>query len=249
MRMIGLGLASMVAVVGCSDDGPTALPESQPVEDRNVEIARAELNPELEAYVTDRMSEGDEISNERRAALDEIADYVADRVDRGQPVRLVFICTHNSRRSHMAQLWAQVAAEVFDVTGVETFSGGTEATAFNSRAVAALIRAGFEIQPHTDGANPIYEVRYEPGNEPIGAFSKVYDEPPNPTGGFAAIMTCSAADAACPIVRGADARFAIPYDDPKAFDGTEREAEAYDERCRQIAREMLDLFAEVAAAG
>jgi arsenate reductase len=246
--MIGLALAATVAVVGCSDAGPTALPESYTVEDRIVESASTELNPELEAYSADRISEGDDISTERRAALAAIADYVADRVDRGQPARLVFICTHNSRRSHMAQLWAQVAAEVFDVTGVETFSGGTEATAFNPRAVAALVRAGFEVQPFTDGTNPIHEVRFEPGMEPIQAFSKVYDQPPNPTGGFAAIMTCSAADAACPIVRGADARFAIPYDDPKAFDGTEREAEAYDERCRQIAREMLYVFS-IAAQG
>jgi len=35
------------------------------------------------------------------------------------------------------------------------------------------------------------------------------------------------------------ARFALPYDDPKQSDGTPTEVKTYDERCRQIAREML----------
>ena len=113
-------------------------------------------------------------------------------------------------------------------------------------AAATLRRAGFAIEPPRDGGNPVYEVRYEPDMEPLRAFSKVYDAPPNPRSGFAAIMTCSSADTACPIVAGADERIAIPSDDPKEADGTEREAEVYDERCRQIAREMLYVFSVVA---
>ena len=146
----------------------------------------------------------------------------------------------------MAQLWAQAAAHHFSIPGFEAFSGGTETRSFNPKAVSALRRAGFAIEFFSDGKNPVYEVRYEPEMEPIQAFSKIHDEPPNPVQGFAAVMTCSSADAACPTVAGADRRIAIPYDDPKDFDGTEREAEIYDERCRQIAREMLSVFAEVA---
>ena len=48
-------------------------------------------------------------------------------------------------------------------------------------------------------------------------------------------MTWSQADESCPIVRGAAYRVAIPYDAPKAFDGTKRESAKYDERCRQTA--------------
>lgn len=205
------------------------------------------VEPRLETSVAERLAEGDAITAERRTALDAVATLVADRAARREPTRLTFICTHNSRRSQMAQLWAATAAHVFAVAGVETFSGGTEATAFNPRAVSALRRAGFVIEPFTDGANPIYEVRFAPGMEPIQAFSKRFDRPPNPGEGFAAVMTCSAADAACPVVPGAEVRFAIPYDDPKAHDGTEGEAEAYDERCRQIAREMLYLFSRASA--
>lgn len=203
------------------------------------------LFPELEGAIDRCLGDG-EIHEERRMLLERISDFVVAELADGQPARLVFICTHNSRRSHLAQLWAQVAARVYGVTGVETYSGGTDATAFNPRAVAALRRAGFLIEPFTDGANPIYEVGFSDGMEPLQAFSKVYDASPNPREGFAAIMTCSSADAACPTVAGADERIAIPYDDPKEADGTEREAEVYDERCRQIAREMLNVFADIA---
>ena len=195
------------------------------------------LLPDLRATVEQRLTEIDGVSAQRRAALAPLAEFVSERFDTGQPARLVFICTHNSRRSHMAQLWAQVAAAVFSVPSVETFSGGTEATAFNPRAVAALRRAGFLIQPFTDGKNPIYEVSFAPGMEPMQVFSKTLDAAPiNPTEGFAAVMTCSDADRACPAVPGAAARIVIPYDDPKASDGSGREAAAYEERCAQIAR-------------
>jgi arsenate reductase len=145
----------------------------------------------------------------------------------------------------MSQLWAQTAAAVCGVSNVETFSGGTEATAFNPRAVAALRRAGFAIEPVSDGDNPVYQVRFRPEMTPLRVFSKVYDQPPNPVEGFAAVMTCSAADKGCPVVFGAAERIAIPFEDPKVSDGTEREAAAYDERCRQIAREMLSALASV----
>lgn len=204
------------------------------------------LRPELELFVEQRSAECDQISEGRRTALNILVEFVTRRTADDRPARLVFICTHNSRRSHMAQLWARVAASVFAVPGVETFSGGAEATAFNPHAVAALRRAGFRIEPFTDGKNPTYEVSFEPGMEPQQAFSKLYSDPPNPVDGFAAVMTCSAADSACPIVTGADERIALLYDDPKDFDGTAREAAAYDERCAQIAREMLWVFSEVA---
>jgi protein-tyrosine phosphatase/arsenate reductase len=204
------------------------------------------LLPELETYVAERIAELDEIPSPRRRNLESLSEWVGERMNAGQPVKLIFICTHNSRRSHMAQLWAQLAARVFAVPGVETYSGGTEATAFNCRAVAALNRAGFLVEPFSDGANPIYEVSFEPGMEPLQAFSKVYTDPPNPNEGYGAVLTCAAADAGCPVVFGAERRISIPYEDPGDHDGTEGETAAYDERCRRIAREMLYVFSVAA---
>ncbi len=200
------------------------------------------LLPALSAYVADALVELDYIPVERRQQLHDLAMFVAERTRGGEPAPLVFICTHNSRRSHTAQLWAQAAAHHFGINGVETYSGGTEATAFDPRAVAALERAGFAIDAVSAGDNPLYAVRFSESAELMQCFSKVYDQPPNPTGGFCAVMTCGAADVGCPVVFGAARRIAITYDDPKAADGTTQEAAVYDERCRQIAREMLYAF-------
>lgn len=162
-------------------------------------------------------------------------------------MRLTFICTQNSRRSHLAQLWAAIAADEYAVENVTTFSGGTEATAFNPRAVAALRRVGVVIPEPETSSNPRYEVRFSESSPrtPETCFSKVYDEAPNPQDGFCAVMTCTQADEACPYVPGADKRLALPYVDPKAADDTPQEAATYDERCEQIAREMLYVFSEV----
>jgi hypothetical protein len=203
------------------------------------------LSPVLQSTARAALAGHDRIPEPRRAKLAEIADFIEAEASGGDVARLTFICTHNSRRSHMSQIWAQTAALYLGVPRVETYSGGTEATAFNPRAVAALERAGFHIERTRDGENPIYRVTYHDAADPIEAFSKVYDQPPNPKDGFAAVMTCSHADRNCPLVHGAVARFSIPYDDPKTFDGTEQEAAQYDERCRQIAREMLFVFSLV----
>jgi protein-tyrosine phosphatase/arsenate reductase len=146
----------------------------------------------------------------------------------------------------MAQIWARTAIHYYGVANVQTFSGGTEATAFHANAVAAMKRAGFVIEDVSTGPNPTYSVRFREEVPPLRAFSKVFDAPPNPTLDFGAVMTCSQADAACPSVPGASFRIVIPYDDPKAFDGTGREAQKYDERCRQISREMLFVFSLLA---
>lgn len=183
-----------------------------------------------------------DISAERRALLDPLAEYISRKRAAGEVVRLIFICTHNSRRSHFGQVWAQVAAHHFGVGPVECYSGGTETTACNPRTVAALERAGIGAKQITAGENPVLLLQYADGMNPLAAFSKVYDQAPNPTRGFAAVMTCSQAEENCPYVPGAEKRFSITYDDPKIADGTPEEEAVYDARCRQVAAEMAYVF-------
>jgi arsenate reductase len=200
--------------------------------------------PMLQTYVAQRTAEFDQIPAERQADLKKLAAYIRDQRAADKPVRLIFICTHNSRRSHLAQLWAAVAADHYGLEHVETFSGGTEATAFNPRAVAAIQRAGFQVDSPTDDKNPRYSVRFKSTGQPLTAWSKRYDDKANPQSEYAAIMTCSQADQACPVIPGADLRLALPYDDPKTSDDTPEETAIYDERTAQIARELLYTFKE-----
>ncbi|REL24539.1 protein-tyrosine-phosphatase [Rhodohalobacter sp. SW132] len=195
------------------------------------------MNRELQIFIQEIETEISQIAEERKKVLDEISGYVREKVRKDEPAKLTFICTHNSRRSTMGQIWAASMAHHYGLKRVETFSGGTETTAFNPRAVAAVERAGFTVK-NNDGKNPHYRVYFSEDAEPLECFSKTYDDPFNPQKEFAAVMTCSDADQNCPFIPGAEKRISVPYRDPKESDGTGKEKEIYDERCRQIATEM-----------
>jgi protein-tyrosine-phosphatase len=206
------------------------------------------FNPGLATYIGNLTVLYGDIPDERKKDLTKVADFVSERIRAGGIANLTFICTHNSRRSHMGQIWAKVAAVYYGLDSVETFSGGTEATAFNPNAVEAMRKAGFRIDSDGSMHNPVFEVVFGENVSPINAFSKKYDDKVNPDKDFCAIMTCSEADENCPFIPGARLRIPITYEDPKAYDGTPRQDEAYEERCLQIGMEMFYLFSKIQLA-
>ena len=185
------------------------------------------------------------VSIERQAVLQPLVDYIQNKVNLQEEIRLNFICTHNSRRSHLSQIWAQTMAFHFNIKNVFCYSGGTEATAMFPKVAETLTNQGFEIQKISDTENPVYAVKFDENQHPIICFSKTYFDEFNPKTNFSAIMTCNNADEGCPMVFGADSRFPIKYDDPKAFDGTELMNEKYAERSLQIASEMYYVFSQI----
>ena len=199
------------------------------------------LYPSLQAYIEKALALP--IPEERKEILQVLIDYIQSKVDEGQKINLNFICTHNSRRSQFSQIWAQLAAEYFGIR-TDCFSGGVEVTAFNERAVAAMERAGFVVQK-AGIVNPKYFLFYNEEDGPILAFSKLFNDPEMAPKHFAAVMTCSHADENCPFIPGAEARIPVRYEDPKAFDDTEKEAEMYDTRSLQIASEMFYVFSKI----
>ncbi|NLT51360.1 MAG: protein-tyrosine-phosphatase [Ignavibacteria bacterium] len=193
----------------------------------------------ISSYLKDCENSFKLIPEKRIILLKEFSEYISQKLKKSEVVNITFICTHNSRRSHFAQIWMQTTASFYGIKKVHCFSGGTEATAFNPRAVKALQKAGFDITKKDKSENPVYFVQYSEDLKPIKCFSKTYNNPFNPQKNYAAIITCSDADENCPVVFGADARFPIRYEDPKKFDDTHDEEKMYDERCKQIATEML----------
>lgn len=182
------------------------------------------------------------ISVERKEVLQPLKDYISGKKEKGEIVRLNFICTHNSRRSHLSQIWAQTMAYHFGVKNVYCYSGGTEATAMFPKVGETLVNQGFQIQKLSEQANPVYAVKYAENEAAVICFSKTYDNQFNPKAGFAAVMTCNSADQGCPVVLGAEARIPVKYDDPKTFDDTELQASKYAERSLEIAQEMWWVF-------
>lgn len=187
----------------------------------------------------------DTVSEERKTVLQPLTDYIQKKIDAGHTIRLNFICTHNSRRSHLSQIWAQTMAYHFGITNVFCYSGGTEATAMFPKVVETLSTQGFTIQKLSEAENPVYAVKYAENEAPVICFSKEYSNEFNPRNKFGAIMTCNNADEGCPLVIGAEARFPIKYDDPKASDNTPQQTQVYTERSLQIATEMFYIFSQI----
>ncbi len=206
--------------------------------------AKEKIHPKLAKYCADAVNSFNDISDERKIILNDLASYTLNSIKSQEVVNLNFICTHNSRRSHMAQLWAAAAAEYYGIKSIQSFSGGTEATAFNKNAIDAMERAGFQITMTHKGNNPIYEAMYSKNSETHKMWSKKFDDSLNPSENFAAVMVCSDADENCPFILGAT-RISMPFDDPKEFDGTPIESAKYDERCFQIATEILYVMNQV----
>ena len=185
------------------------------------------------------------VSEERKEILKPLAEFIRKKADAGERINLNFICTHNSRRSHLSQIWAQVMAEHCSIKNVFCYSGGTEATAMFPKVAETLQSQGMEIQKLSDTHNPVYAVKYAENAHPVICFSKKYDDAFNPVSGFAAIMTCSNADVGCPFIAGAEKRVPVKFEDPKSSDGTHEMDRTYFERSLEIAAEMHYLMHSV----
>jgi arsenate reductase len=185
------------------------------------------------------------ITSERKNILQSLIDFVQLKTEANTIINLNFICTHNSRRSHLSQVWAQTLSHYYNIKNVCCYSGGTEATALFPVAEKTLEHTGFKIDKLSNGANPVYAIKYAKNAHPVIGFSKTYDAPFNPNLEFAAILTCSSADKGCPIIAGAEKRIPITYEDPKAFDNTPIQLEKYKERSLQIATEMKYVFSNI----
>lgn len=182
------------------------------------------------------------ISAARKEVLQPLSEYIKAKKNQNRTIRLNFICTHNSRRSHLSQIWAQTMAFHFDIRNVFCYSGGTEATAMFPKVAQTLADQGFDVRMLSQNENPVYAVKYDQNEAPVICFSKVYSNDFNPKGDFGAVMTCSSADEGCPVVFGAEARFPIRYNDPKEFDGTALQTQKYADCSLEIANEMFWIF-------
>lgn len=201
------------------------------------------LFPEIEKVIKNLKIES--ISAERKVILQPLIDFIQTKVTNQQEIRLNMICTHNSRRSHLTQVWAQTASAYFDIKNVFCYSGGTEATTMFPMIEKTLAGQGFKIKAISEGNNPVYSIKYAENRHPIICFSKKYDDDFNPESEFAAIMTCSSADQGCPFIAGAEKRIPVTFEDPKAFDNTPQQTEKYEERSLQIATEMFYVFSQI----
>lgn len=201
------------------------------------------LFKEIEEYLSTLNTKT--LTKERKAVLQPLIEFIQEKAKQKEQIRICFICTHNSRRSHLAQVWAQTLVSYFKIDRVFCYSGGTESTALFPMVADTLAKQGFQIQKLSENSNPVYAIKYATNEHPIIGFSKKMDDEFNPKTHFAAVMTCSQADEGCPFVPGAEKRIPITYEDPKTWDNSPQQAEKYAERSAQIATEMFYVFSQI----
>ncbi len=183
---------------------------------------------------------GISIGQQRQELLLEIAKGIQQNLDKNIRLNLLFVCTHNSRRSQFGQLWASYFSQILGFSEyISCFSAGTEATECNIRTIRALESAGFRAQFSVCQPNPKYDLFSGKEVSPIRLFSKTIDDSSLPKENIVALMTCSDAEENCPYVNGTLLKFSLNYKDPKEFDNTLEEKEAYWLKSKEIASEIL----------
>jgi arsenate reductase (thioredoxin) len=221
----------------------------------DVPPSRLRLIPKVREHADFLTTSFDMIDEKHRLAGQKLAEWIAANYRPGKELDVIVVCTGNSRRSMFGSTMGNIAAAYYGMPEIHFHSGGTAPTAFNSRTVSALKAIGVEVEPigkeasrgEPKTANPMYRVCWgtpESGGVSLETieFSKRYDDSSNPQQGFAALLVCSEADAACPTVQGSALRVSMPYLEPKIYDGGAFEAAKYAERRDDIARLMLSVM-------
>ena len=196
------------------------------------------LFKKVREYSATLENEFDQIPDNHRQSLEQIGDYLLQKLQSNKDAKVLLISRHNSRRSHMGQLWLMTAAEYYGIGNVATFSGGIEPTELDSRVIRALKKCGFKISTTKRSENPTYLTSNGPGNSYM-VFAKQYNGGQNPTSDFIAVVLSEVVNKKLETIPGADKKVPMLYEDLENFDGSPEEERKYDEGCRQIARAMF----------
>ena len=202
------------------------------------------MYPKIELIISKLLLNFNSIPLPRKQKLIELAAHLKVALSSANPLNLVFVCTHNSRRSHMGQLWGHLAANYYGVNNVNSFSAGTEVTELNSNVIEMLQKVGCKVSTFQNVSNPAYFIEFGE-NQSLTCFSKLMEHEANPRADFFAIMMCTEAEANCPFVPGAIARIGLPFDDPKAYDNTPMVSDAYLSTFEEIGVQILYLFNQI----
>ena len=176
-------------------------------------------------------------SEDRRPILETMAQSFANEAQ----LKVNFICTHNSRRSHFSEVLFRTAVNYYGLKNVKTFSGGTECTALFPEVAESFSRHGFKVVPiqaYNQQAYKIFIENLEREETTPILFSKIYNAEYNPQENYHAVMVCDSAHESCPVVHGSTQRHSLIFQDPKSSDGKQNQFQVYDRTLALIATEL-----------
>ncbi len=162
-------------------------------------------------------------SHKQRERLEKVINQINKLLDTSRSI--VFICTHNSRRSQLCEFWAKYFSNHYE-KNLNFYSAGVEKTEVYNGVFKALLRCGIKRLNN----KLIVE------KKSIRLESKTLEEIHLKS--FISIFNCSDAEKNCPIDFRSIANINLKYEDPKRFDGSSLEEDEYFKTSYKIAREL-----------
>lgn len=184
-----------------------------------------------------------EIKPKRMEKLDVIARMIKKDVQHKGLANVVFVCTHNSRRSQFAEVALSLCLRELNMEQIETYSCGTEETRIAQPVVDLLKTYDMEVSEEVDKENPIVSLDYEGWSKKL--FSKTYEYKGFEDKEFVAVMVCDDAAENCPFVPRFVNRIPHSYIDPKRADGTDLQEKRYSQTFSLILQEMMYLALKI----
>jgi arsenate reductase len=186
----------------------------------------------------------DRITEERKIVLQHLAACIRQSIADYDRVDMLYVCTHNARRSHFGQVAAALAAAFYGIEQVYTYSAGTETTHVHIQTIKAIEALGCTAHKMDETSNPKYQINFG-GADLLTCYSKTIHDNVLPMHQYIAVMTCTDAEQNCPFLPLATFRIGLPYTDPKIADGTGNEALIYAACLEEILTESLYVFAQL----
>ncbi|UBM58093.1 hypothetical protein LAG90_14900 [Marinilongibacter aquaticus] len=127
------------------------------------------------------------ISRTRKTELGRLAQFIKEKANKEQEVSVNFIGESNSHRSILAQAWASLYAFVFHLP-IRVFSSGLETVSVDADVLNSLKKQGFRVYGK-GGDEETHFVWFSHDADPIVLYSKLLNDPINPTHNYVAILT------------------------------------------------------------
>ena len=170
-------------------------------------------------------------NQKRKKRLDNIASVINENLNKTRSI--VFLCTHNSRRSQICEVWGKVFAEIYRKK-ININSAGAFKTVVHSQVYESIVKCGLIV-------NNKKEIFFDKKKFKLN--SKTTDSITMKN--FIAVMTCSDAEKSCPHDPKSIRNIKMFFNDPRIYDETDKMSREYLKTTTYIAEELNYIFKNI----
>tara|TARA_Y100001949_G_C15986510_1_gene330879 strand:+ start:2001 stop:2567 length:567 start_codon:yes stop_codon:yes gene_type:complete len=170
-------------------------------------------------------------NQKRKKRLDNIASVINENLNKTRSI--VFLCTHNSRRSQICEVWGKVFAEIYRKK-ININSAGAFKTVVHSQVYESIVKCGLVV----DNKKEIFfdKKKFKLNSKTIDSLTMK---------NFIAVMTCSNAEKSCPNDPRSIRNIKMFFNDPRIYDETDKMSREYLNTTIYIAEELNYIFKNI----